>query len=348
MRFLPHLVTGLLTVCIAFGLFLWFNGRIQQGKVEMNCAPDMVLSAQKGTQSVVSITSKIDPEESRDTLKQEEKSGSGVIISPDGEIITNFHVVSYAESILVTTHSGHVFKAEVAGTDSLHDIALIRIGGRNLPFLEFGNSDSLRVGESVIAIGNPYKLGFTVTGGIISAKNRDLRVMGNETRAYIQTDVPINTGNSGSPLLNAHGQLMGIMAIMITVTGQYEGYSFAIPSNIVRKIAGDLRQFGKLNKGALGIFIRPVTHEIAEQAGMQEITGVVVDILKDGGAADKAGVKSLDIILSANGRVAESTAVFLDLLVLYSPGDTLHLIVNRDGREFPIDVSLQEPSQSIQ
>jgi S1-C subfamily serine protease len=197
----------------------------------------------------------------------------------------------------------------------------------------------------VIAAGNPYKLGFTITGGIISAVNRDLRVDGNDIRAYIQTDVPINTGNSGGPLLNAQGKVVGIMAILITATGGYEGYSFALPSNIVRKIADDLKQYGKLNKGSLGIMIRNVTHEIAQESGMYEITGVVVDALTDGGAADRDGVKSLDIILSANGKKAESTAVFVDLLLLYSPGDTLHLLVNREGKEIPIDVVLNEPSE---
>ncbi|HLF65431.1 MAG TPA: trypsin-like peptidase domain-containing protein [Saprospiraceae bacterium] len=348
MRLLPHLVTGLLSICIALGLFIWYDNRIQDREADIACAPDMISAAEKGFRAVVSINAKYDPARRPDSTMQEDKSGSGVLISPDGDIVTNFHVVSHTERILVTLSNTHVFQAQVTGTDSLHDIALIKIHGHHLPFLEFGDSDSLQVGQSVIAVGNPHKLDFTVTSGIISALNRDQRVPGNNTRAYIQTDVPINSGNSGGPLLNAQGQLVGITGIMITVTGQYEGYSLATPSNIVRKIANDLGQFGKLNQGSLGISIRPVTHEIAEQAGMQEITGVVVDILKDGGAADKAGVKSLDIILSANGRIAESTAVFLDLLVLYSPGDTLHLIVNRDGREFPIDVSLQEPSQSIQ
>lgn len=304
-------------------------------------APDLQYAAQKGIQATVFIETQMRPEAITDTTSQGRKAGSGTLISADGYIVTNYHVVSHAESIHITMHNGMHVAAELIGTDSAFDMAVIRINGSQFPYVKFGDSDALRPGEPVVAIGNPYNLHFTVTSGIVSAVNRDLRATGNATRNFIQTDVPINTGNSGGPLLNARGELVGIMAILVTVSGQYEGYSFAMPSNLVQKLSNDLRQHGKRNRGSIGMVIRPVTREIADYAKMREVIGVVVDIITDGGAADLAGIQSLDIILAADGKRVESVTAFLTRLPFYSRGDTMHVIVNRDGKELALDVVMQ-------
>jgi S1-C subfamily serine protease len=290
----------------------------------------------------VAITTRKYSQAIQDSTEQNHKTGSGVLISPDGYIVTNYHVVSNGQSINIRRSDRSTYNAEVIATDSTYDLALIKIPGNHLPFLEFGNIDSLQVGESVIAVGNPYKLNFTVTSGIVSAKNRDLKAEGNATRTFIQTDVPMNTGNSGGPLMNARGELMGIMSIMVTVSGQNEGYAFAMPSDLVQKIIGDLKLHGKRRRAALGMVIRPVTTEIAAYAKLSKITGVVIDALTDGGNADLAGLRSLDVIMSVDGQEVESVPAFLGTLALRSPGDTMHLVVNRDGTEMAIDVVCEE------
>jgi serine protease Do len=336
-RYIPYMITSLLSIAIALCLFMWIERRSGERTEDMVYAPGLQYAAQKGREATVYIQAFIHPDAIRDTTSQDRKTGSGVVVSPEGHIVTNYHVVSNAESIHVLMSNLDHFKAEVIGTDSAYDLAIIKINQSNLSFLEFGDSDALQLGESVIAIGSPYKLNHTITSGIISALNRNLEVPGNATRNLIQTDVPINS----------EGQLMGIMSILVTVSGQYEGYSFAMPSNLVKKIANDLRQHGQRRKASIGMSIRRMTREIADYARMAEVTGVVVESLHDGGAADVAGVQSLDIILSADGKIIESTSAFLAILVLYAPGDTMRLVVNRDGTELDIDVIMQEVNESL-
>lgn len=325
------------------GCILFSTTGCKTDSTHLNSAPDMVMAAEKAMNALILVSGIPANEAIGDTIHLNRR-GSGVLIDPDGYILTNFHVINNLQKIFVYRSDMQYYRAEIIGKDSLHDLALLKINGTNFPFLEFGDSDALKVGESVIGAGNPYNLEFTITSGIISALNRDLNVPGNEIREYIQTDVPTNSGNSGGPLLNAKGELIGIMGIIITASGQYEGYSLVSPSNVVQKIANDLKTLGKFNRGSVGITIRNVTPEIAQQAKMQSVTGIVVDALVDGGAADKAGVKSLDIILSVNGKDVLSTAQFLDLLLLYSPGETLNLVVNRDGNELNIPVVLNAPA----
>jgi S1-C subfamily serine protease len=320
----------------------WFDLGYRDETNTGRYAPDMQYAAQKGIEATVFIVTLTQTDTVRDTAPDSIKRGSGVIISPDGYIVTNSHVVSDASRIIVTIHARHVFNAEIVALDFKYDIGLIKIKGKNLPYLAFGDSWSLKHGESVIAIGNPYELHATITSGIVSALNRDLDNPLNATPNLIQTDVPINTGNSGGPLLNARGEMMGIMTMLMSVSGVYEGYSFAIPSGLVEKIATDLRHYGERRPASLKMRIRPVTYEIAAYAKMHKITGVVVDAVDEGGAADVSGLKSLDIILTANGREVESVPMFLGMLSLTSPGDTLNLFINRDGTEMGIDVVMEE------
>lgn len=345
-RYLPYIITGLLTLAVALALMRWLDLGSHEQTVKWDFAPDMQFAAQKGIEATVFIVTLTQTDTVQDTRPDSVKRGSGVIISPDGYIVTNSHVVSDASRIIVTIHARHVFNAELVGLDSKYDIGLIKIKGRNLPYLDFGDSWLLKPGESVIAIGNPYELYTTVTSGIVSAMNRDLDSPVNKTPNLIQTDVPINTGNSGGPLINARGELMGIMTMLLSVSGVYEGYSFAIPSGLLEKVATDLRLYGKRRPASVKMTIRPVTHEIAAYAKMHEISGVVVDAVHEGGAADVYGVKSLDIIISANGRKVESVPSFLGMLSLTSPGDTLNLVVNRDGTELGIDVVLEEVDEN--
>lgn len=350
---LPFTIRAILSIAMPLCLLLCTNGCIQEPHQEVKYAPGMQFAAHKGKEGAVFIRTQIHPEAITDTTSQGVKTGSGAIISSDGYIVTNYHVVSHAQSVNVSLHDyyyprehvpDHV-PAEVIGTDSTYDLALIQIDAQNLSFLEFGNSDSIRLGESVLAIGNPYRLHHTVTSGIVSAVSRDLDVPGNATRNFIQTDVPINTGNSGGPLVNAQGELIGIMAILVTVSGAYEGYSFAMPSNLVQKIVNDLKVHGKRQKGSIGMVIRRVTREIADYARMPHVTGVIVDATTDGGSADVAGVKPLDIILEINGTPIESMAEMVSMLPLFSPGDTVRLLINRDGEEMEFDVVMQERAE---
>jgi S1-C subfamily serine protease len=270
------------------------------------------------------------------------QTGSGVIISEDGFIVTNHHVIEGGIEIYVQLDNRRQFMAQLIGTDSTHDVAVLKIKASGLPFLSFGNSDSLHIGEQVLAIGNPYKLQSTVTSGIVSALDRDIKLGNNATQNFIQTDAPINMGNSGGALLNSKGQLMGLNIAMITTSGEYEGFSFALPSNLVKKITEDLKQFGTLQKAVLGITIRAVNQEIADESGMTAIYGVVVDALTPGGSADSAGIQSLDILLSVDGKNIQSNADFKSQLSLHRPGDVISLRVLRNRKVDTVRVRLEE------
>ena len=268
------------------------------------------------------------------------QTGSGVLISPDGYMVTNEHVISGGTQIQVSLDNRHEFTAQVIGTDPTHDIALLKIPVSNASFLPFGNSDSLRIGETVLAVGSPYRLQSTVTSGIVSALNRDIKLPDNKTANFIQTDAAINFGNSGGALLNAQGELIGLNIAMLSSSGQYEGFTFAIPSNLVKKITEDLLQYGELQRASIGFAIREVDGEMAYQSGLKGIFGVVVETIKPDGAADRAGVKPLDIITSINGNLVTSSAFFRGSLDLYRPGDNISLGIVRNGKDEMIEVKL--------
>ncbi len=270
-------------------------------------------------------------------------SGSGVIISPEGYIVTNHHVIENASEILVTLNDKRGFKAEIVGVDPSTDLALLKIKGSKLPFLEFGNSDSLRVGEWVLAIGNPFELQSTVTAGIVSARGRSIDILETQDRieSFIQTDAAVNPGNSGGALVNTNGELVGINTAIITRSGRYEGYSFAVPGNLVRKVIKDLRDHGAVLRGILGVYIDDLTEERAHQLGLPAIEGVYITRITPNGAADKAGLRENDVVLSINGIKTKTLPEMQEQLGSYRPGNTLHIDYMRDGKKRSTSALLQ-------
>lgn len=333
----PFVITGILcagiTLLISYGLW----GTDAKKAATSNSALTLTDAALKGRDAVVFVYTL-----SSDTARYygEKERGSGVIISDDGYIVTNHHVVAGGYTIHVQLNDNHEYHAELVGIDSSHDVALLKIKPTRLPFLEFGNSDSLLIGEQVLAVGNPFRLHSTVTSGIVSSKDRVLELPNVTIRNFIQTDVPINLGNSGGALINARGQLVGLNIAFMSNSGAYEGFSFAIPSNLVKKIVADIREFGSNQRGSIDMTIRPVDQEIATEAGMSEIFGVVVDAVGADGNADNAGLQSLDILLSLDGKKIISSADLLDRLALYRPGDVLSFEVLRNGKVSTIKVTM--------
>lgn len=270
-------------------------------------------------------------------------SGSGVIISSDGFIVTNHHVIENANEIQVTLNDKREFKAEIVGIDPSTDLALLKIKGSKLPFLEFGNSDSLLVGEWVLAVGNPFELQSTVTAGIVSARGRSIDILETQDRieSFIQTDAAVNPGNSGGALVNTNGELIGINTAIITRSGRYEGYSFAVPGNLVRKVIKDLRDHGAVQRGILGVFIDDLTEERARQLGLPVIEGVYITRITPDGAADKAGLRENDVVLSINGIKTKTLPEMQEQLGSYRPGNTLAIEYVRDGKKQKANAVLQ-------
>lgn len=224
----------------------------------------------------------------------QEASGSGVIISTDGYIVTNNHVVDKSKEIEVTLNDNRTFKAKLVGTDPNTDIALIKIDAENLPVILFGNSDSLKVGEWVLAVGNPFNLTSTVTAGIVSAKARSINIINSKMpiESFIQTDAAVNPGNSGGALVNTKGELVGINTAIASQTGSYAGYAFAVPVSIVQKVVSDIRQYGLVQRAVLGVQMQAVTDEIAKKLKLKSMSGAyVADVVKNS-AAEKAGINS--------------------------------------------------------
>lgn len=266
--------------------------------------------------------------------------GSGVIISEDGYIITNNHVIDGSDRVLVALNDKREFEAKVVGRDRNTDIALLKIDGKNLQPLEYGNSDDVMLGEWVLAVGNPYNLTSTVTAGIISAKARGLGGRMN-LESFLQTDAAVNPGNSGGALVNAKGELIGINTAIQSPTGSYSGYSFAVPVNIARKIVGDLKDYGKVQRAVMGIRMGELTPALAKELGLDETSGIYVGEVIDGGAAQKSGIKKGDVIKSLNGIEVKTSPEFQEQLVKYTPGNTVQFKLHRDGKEKVINVVLQ-------
>ena len=270
-------------------------------------------------------------------------SGSGVIISEDGYIVTNNHVVEFADEVEVTLFDNRTFSAKVVGKDKNTDMAVLKIEAFNLPTLEYANSDKARVGEWVLAVGNPFDLTSTVTAGIISAKGRDINIMNNRTsiEAFIQTDAAVNPGNSGGALVDAEGRLLGINTAIATRTGSYAGYSFAIPVNMMQKIVDDLIEYGSFQRAFIGINIMDMDNELADDLGVNITQGVYVDGLVDGGAAQYAGVLPKDIITAIDGRNVKSVPELQELVGRAKVGDTITLTVVRNGNTQKIPLVLK-------
>jgi len=272
-----------------------------------------------------------------------EAFGSGVIISDDGYIVTNNHVVQDGDNIQVTLNDKRVYNATIVGTDPSTDIALIKIDEGNLPFILFGNSDSLQVGEWVLAVGNPFNLTSTVTAGIVSAKGRNLNILNGKTaiESYIQTDAAVNMGNSGGALVNISGQLVGINAAIASSTGTYDGYSFAIPVSIVKKVVNDIIEFGSVQRAFLGVNAQEVNNKVAKDYNLNKIQGVVVTSVIESSAAEVAGIKSGDVLIKVNGTLINSNAELKEQISRYRPGDKISITYLRNGNENTVNIELK-------
>ncbi len=279
-------------------------------------------------------------------LQPQQASGSGVILSGDGYIITNNHVIDGASEIAVVLNDKRVFKAKVVGSDPNTDIALLKVDGTNLPFIPIGNSDDLRLGEWVLAVGNPFNLTSTVTAGIVSAKARNVNLIAaggasSAIESFIQTDAAVNPGNSGGALVNIRGELVGINTAIASRTGSYSGYSFAIPVSIAKKVVDDIKEFGTVQRAFLGIGIQELTQEEADKIGVKELKGVLVTGVDVNGGASEAGIKGGDIVLSINGVAVNSPSELQEQVSRFRPKEAVDVIVVRENKQKPFKVVLR-------
>lgn len=274
--------------------------------------------------------------------------GSGVILSDDGYIATNNHVVEGAELVEVILNDKRVYEAEVIGLDPATDLALLKIEEKSLPYLSYGNSDQVRVGEWVLAVGNPFNLTSTVTAGIVSAKARDINILGSQgaIESFIQTDAAVNRGNSGGALVNTMGELIGINAAIASNTGYYQGYSFAIPVNIVKKVIRDLKEYGDVQRAYLGVIIREIDQDFADDLDLDAVKGVYIDGLVEEGGAYDAGLEIGDVILSVDRSEVNSLAQLLEVVGQHDPGDKVDVYVSREGKTHQYNVELRSEDGS--
>lgn len=280
-----------------------------------------------------------------ESQQQEKGLGSGVIISADGYIITNNHVIDGAERLEVLLNDNRVFNATVIGTDPQTDLALIKIDVENLPVIPWGDSDNLKIGEWVLAVGNPFGLTSTVTAGIVSAKARSIsgRQAGGRMgiESYIQTDAAVNPGNSGGALVNLNGELVGINSAIYSQTGSYSGYSFAIPTSIVKKIADDLMKFRTVQRAVLGISFTELTAKVAQERGITKVTdGLIVGSVSDRSAAMEAGIKPGDVITAINGTPTHNKSQLLEQVNRFRPGEQISITYVRDNEEHTVKTTL--------
>lgn len=271
-------------------------------------------------------------------------AGSGVLISSDGYILTNNHVVEDAVKVSVTLNNKREYEAEVIGTDPDADLALIKIEDSGLPYLRFANSDDVRIGEWVIAVGNPFNLTSTVTAGIVSAKARNLAILGSENpdaiESFIQTDAAVNQGNSGGALVNVNGELIGINTAIASGNGYYTGYSFAVPSNIASKVVDDLKQYGSVQRAYLGVAVMELDGKRADELKLDEAKGLLVASITESGAAANGDLREGDVILSINGQEANTLSEMRGILYQYSPGNKVNIQVLRGDEVVTKEVEL--------
>lgn len=271
--------------------------------------------------------------------------GSGVIISTDGYIITNNHVVSDATKITVSTNDNREFEATIVGADPATDIALLKIAATDLQPIPFGDSESLKVGEWVLAIGNPFNLQSTVTAGIVSAKGRSTAAKGDlQVTSFIQHDAAVNPGNSGGALVNTRGELVGINTMIYSQTGNYAGYSFAVPVSIASKVVSDIKQYGAVQRAVLGIMGTDINSEITHEYKLKISEGAIVRDFSDGSAAKKAGIEKGDVITAVNGITIRNMAGLQEQVSKYSPGEKVNITLNRKGSTKDYSVVLKNSS----
>jgi serine protease Do len=272
--------------------------------------------------------------------------GSGVIITDDGYIVTNNHVIEGSQTIEVILNDKRSFEAQVIGSDPSTDLAVLKVKANRLPYLVYGNSDALRLGEWVLAIGNPYNLTSTVTAGIVSAKARSINILSDNMaiEAFIQTDAAVNPGNSGGALINTKGELVGINAAIASRTGAFSGYSFAIPVSIVKKVVNDIMEFGSVQRAILGVTITEVTAESAKEYNIARIEGVVVTGLRQNSSAIEAGIELGDQIIAVNGVRVNNPSELQEQISRYRPNDRITVTILRNNRERQLNVVLRNPS----
>lgn len=288
------------------------------------------------------------PRERRGQQRPEQSSGSGVIISDNGYLVTNNHVIAGADKIEVTLHDNRTYTATLVGTDPNTDIAVIKIDEKNLPFVNFGNSDIVRVGEWVLAVGNPFDLTSTVTAGIISAKGRNIGILKERygIESFIQTDAAVNPGNSGGALVNLRGELIGINTAIATPTGSYTGYSFAVPVSLVKKVVEDLIEHGIVQRAILGIEIVNLNDPRLEE-DIDELSGVYVFVVRENSAAEEAGLTKGDIILEINNTSVANVAELQDLVARNRPGDKIDVTYKRNGKTKTVTARLKNLDNEI-
>jgi serine protease Do len=272
-------------------------------------------------------------------------SGSGVIISSNGYIVTNNHVIDRADKIKVVLDDKRTYEAKLIGTDPTTDLAVLKVDADNLPSIRYGNSDKVRVGEWVLAVGNPFNLTSTVTAGIVSAKARSINILHTkdnmQIESYIQTDAAVNPGNSGGALVNLSGELVGINSAIATQTGSFSGYSFAVPTSIVSKVVEDLMKYGEVQRALLGVQIREVDQELAKEKELKTLNGVFVGSVNKNSAADDAGIKEGDVITQVNGVTVNTPSQLTEQVARYRPGDEIKVTVLRDEKPMTIGAKLK-------
>lgn len=323
--------------------------------------PDLTTASDRSINSVVHITTKVPRQIQRDPFfeffygpQQPNQqfsmgAGSGVILNSDGYIVTNNHVIDKAQTIEVTLNNNEKYTGKLIGTDPNTDLAVIKIEAKNLEPIVVGNSDDVRIGEWVLAVGNPFDLTSTVTAGIVSAKSRNINIINSKSKrdafpieSFIQTDAAVNPGNSGGALVNVRGELIGINTAIASNTGSYSGYSFAIPVNLMRKVVGDIIEFGVVQRGFIGAKISNVTQELMDSEKLPNTKGVYIGEVVVGGASEKAGLKNGEVILSYNGREIHSTSELLEEVGKGSPGKSVQLEVRgKNGKTRIVNLVLQ-------
>lgn len=330
-------------------------------------APDFTGAAEASVNAVVHVTTQTEDRYNQlnyDPFHQlfygqpqqriQQGSGSGVIIDKDGYIVTNNHVVANADKIEVILNDKRTYTAELVGTDPQTDLALLKIKEKGLPFLPYGNSDNVKVGEWCLAIGNPFNLTSTITAGIISAKGRNINILENDPahgmfpiESFIQTDAAVNPGNSGGALVSTNGDLIGINSAIASQNGAYIGYSFAIPVNIVKKIVSDLAEFGTVQRAFIGVSIRDVNSKLAEEKSLKDLKGVYVNGLTENGSAETAGVQLGDVITKIEGFEVNNVSELQEQVSKYRPGDKISVTLSRDNKEITLPVVLKNKDGNI-
>lgn len=276
--------------------------------------------------------------------QEQQSTGSGVILSEDGYIVTNNHVVDNANKVEVTLDDKRTYTAKVIGTDPATDLALVKVEAKNLPYMPYGNSDDVRVGQWALAVGNPFNLTSTVTAGIVSAKGRNIHILADQAssiESFIQTDAAVNPGNSGGALVDVDGNLIGINSAIASNTGSYSGYSFAIPVNLVKKVVDDLMSYGKVQRGFIGVSIRDIDQTFADERKIKTLGGVYVNGVTEGGAAQNAGLREGDVITRVGNAAVKTSSELQEQVGRYRPGDKVNVTVIRNGEEKAFAVTLR-------